>query len=171
MAMTPGHKLDRIDINILAHLQSDGRMSNVRLAEAVALSPSPCLQRVKRLEKLGYIKRYDAEIDINLIAETIHIFTQMTLSEHRLTDHQHFEKEIAKIPQIMECHLVSGGGFDYWLKFVCRSIQEYQKVIQDMLNSDLKIIKYHSFVIMRSVINRRDYPIKELWRPNASSDA
>lgn len=168
--MAPGHKLDRIDINILAQLQSDGRMSNVKLAEEVALSPSPCLQRVKRLEKLGYIKRYDAEIDINLIAETIHIFTQMTLSEHRLTDHQHFEKEIAKIPQIMECHLVSGGGFDYWLKFVCRSIQEYQKVIQDMLNSDLKIIKYHSFVIMRSVINRRDYPIKELWRPNASTD-
>ncbi len=161
--MNPEHRLDRIDINILANLQNDGRMSNVHLSEAVALSPSPCLQRVKRLEKLGYITRYGAEIDINLIAETIHIFTQMTLSEHRLTDHQHFEKEITKIPQIMECHLVSGGGFDYWLKFVCRSIQDYQRVIAEMLNADLKIIKYHSFVIMRSVISRRDYPIKELW--------
>lgn len=163
--MHHAHKLDRIDINILCHLQKDGRMSNVKLAEAVALTPSPCLQRVKRLERLGLIKRYAAQVDINQIAETIHIFTQMTLSEHRLTDHQHFERQITKIPQIMECHLVSGGGFDYWLKFVCRSIQEYQRVIQDMLNSDLKIIKYHSFVIMRSVIAHRDYPLKELWRP------
>lgn len=162
--MGGGHKLDRIDINILTHLQTDGRMSNVKLAEAVALSPSPCLQRVKRLEKLGYIKSYGAEIDINLIAETINIFTQMTLSEHRLTDHQHFEREIVKIPQIMECHLVSGGGFDYWLKFMCRSLQEYQRVIQDMLNSDLKIIKYHSFVSMRPVVQRHDFPIKELWQ-------
>ena len=162
--MIPEHKLDRIDINILALLQTDGRISNVKLAEAVALSPSPCLQRVKRLEKLGFIKCYGAEIDINLITDTIHIFTQMTLSEHRLSDHQHFEKEITKIPQIMECHLVSGGGFDYWLKFVCRSIQEYQHVITGMLNDDLKIIKYHSFVIMRSVISRRDYPIKALYQ-------
>ncbi|WP_456316575.1 Lrp/AsnC family transcriptional regulator [Teichococcus cervicalis] len=84
-------KLDRIDLRILAHLQKNGRMTNVDLAEAVGLSASPCLMRVKRLEKAGYIAGYGALIQLQKLGDTMTIFTEVTLSDHRSHDFQRFE--------------------------------------------------------------------------------
>ena len=119
-------KLDRIDINILAHLQRNGRITNVELAEAVALSPSPCLIRVKRLEKAGYIVGYNAHIDIAKLGETVTVFTQVTLSDHHMEDFARFESGIRTVDEVIECHLIS-GGYDYLLKFMTRGIAHYQK--------------------------------------------
>ena len=94
--MTTDHKLDQIDLNILTALQQNGRIKNVDLAEKVALSASPCLQRVKRLEKMGFISCYQAIVEINKIVETIQVFTQITIGEHTLEDHSHFERQIVK---------------------------------------------------------------------------
>jgi DNA-binding Lrp family transcriptional regulator len=157
------HKLDPIDLNILAVLQLNGRIKNVDLAEKVALSASPCLQRVKRLEKMGFIKSYQALVEINKIVETIQIFTQITINEHTLDDHGHFEKQIVKIPEVMECYLAS-GGYDYLVKFVCRSIIHYQSTIQKLLDSDLGIIKYHSYVIMKEIVSKKAFPIGHLTK-------
>lgn len=156
--MNTDHKLDQIDLNILTELQQNGRIKNVDLAEKVALSASPCLQRVKRLEKMGFIRCYQAIVEINKIIETIQVFTQITIGEHTLEDHNHFEKQIVKIPEVMECYLAS-GGYDYLVKFVCRSIIHYQSTIQSLLDSDLGIIKYHSYVIMKEIISKKSYPI------------
>jgi len=162
--MNNEQKLDKIDINILAILQQNGRIKNIDLAEIVGLSASPCLQRIKRLEKMGFIKRYQAVIEINKIIETIQVFTQITIQEHTLEDHNYFEKQIVKTPEVMECYL-SSGGFDYLVKFVCRSIIHYQSTIQSLLDSDLGIKKYHSYVIMKEIVSKKPYPIEHLIKP------
>ncbi len=164
--LTNEHKLDQIDLNILSVLQENGRIKNVDLAEKVALSASPCLQRVKRLENMGFISCYQALVEINKIVETIQVFTQITINEHTLHDHNHFETEIVKTPEVMECYLAS-GGYDYLVKFVCRSIIHYQSTIQKLLDSDLGISKYHSYVIMKEIISKKSYPIGHLTNMNA----
>jgi DNA-binding Lrp family transcriptional regulator len=117
-------KLDRIDINILAHLQRNGRISNIELAELVGLSPSACLQRVKRLEKAGFIEGYRTQIGFAKLLEHVSVFTEVTLSDHRREDFIKFESRIRRFDSVQECHLIS-GGYDYLLKFVCLSIADY----------------------------------------------
>lgn len=163
------HKIDRTDIAILVALQENGRLKNVELAEKVSLSASPCLHRVKRLEKMGLISRYQALIDINKIAETILVFTQITIAEHTLEDHRHFEQQIPQVPEVMECYLAS-GGYDYLVKFCCRSIIHYQQTIQKLLDSDLGISKYHSYVVMKEIVSKNTYPIAELLHPELPAE-
>ncbi|MGC1332451.1 winged helix-turn-helix transcriptional regulator, partial [Pseudomonas sp.] len=96
-------KLDRIDINILVELQKDGRMTNVSLADAVGLSASPCLQRVKRLEAAGYISSYKAHINLAKITDSVTIFTEMTLGDHKREDFAKFEANIRQVDEVLEC--------------------------------------------------------------------
>ena len=155
-------KLDRIDVNILAHLQRNGRVTNVELAEAVALSPSPCLIRVKRLEKAGYIVGYNAHIDIAKLGETVTVFTQVTLTDHHLEDFARFEAGIRNVDEVIECHLIS-GGYDYLLKFMTRGIAHYQGVVEKLLESNLGITKYFSYIVIKSPIVKMYYPLVKLF--------
>lgn len=154
-------KLDRIDLNILAHLQRNGRMSNVELAEAVALSPSPCLQRVRRLEAAGYITGYGAHIDLAKLGNVVTVFTEVTLAEHTRESFTRFEASLRDVEEIVECHMVS-GGYDYLLKVIARSIAHYQSVIEDLLDRRVGIEKYFSFVVIRSPILRRAHDFRSL---------
>ncbi len=160
--MELGPKLDRIDLKILTKLQQSGRITNVELADAVGLSPSPCLTRVKRLEKAGYITGYGAHINMRKLGEYLTVFTEVTLSEHRQGDFARFETRIAKIDEIVECHTVS-GGYDYLLKFVTRGVAHYQSVIEGMLEGEYGIEKYFSYVVIRSPFIKRHYPIQGLF--------
>lgn len=160
--MTLGPKLDRIDLKILTKLQQFGRITNVELADAVGLSPSPCLTRVKRLEKAGYITGYGAQLNLRKLGEFLTVFTEVTLSEHRQGDFSRFETRIAKIDEIAECHLVS-GGYDYLLKFVARGVAHYQSIIEGMLESDFGIEKYFSYVVIKSPFIKHHYPIQNLF--------
>jgi DNA-binding Lrp family transcriptional regulator len=155
-------KLDRIDLNILAQLQRNGRMSNVDLADLVGLSPSPCLQRTKRLEAAGYITGYSAQIDLAKLGDILMVFTEMTLSDHRRSDFARFEAAVASIDEIIECHLVS-GGYDYLLKFVTRSVTHYQSVIEAMLDRGIGIEKYFSYIVIKSPIMKQRHPLKSLF--------
>jgi DNA-binding Lrp family transcriptional regulator len=158
-------KLDRIDIRILSHLQRNGRITNVDLADAVGLSPSPCLIRVKRLEKAGYITGYGAQIELEKLGNMQLVFTQVTLSDHRREDFARFEAEVRKIDEIVECHLVS-GGFDYLLKFVTRSVVHYQTIMEDMLGHTINIEKYFSYIVIKSTVVKSHYPIEKLFASN-----
>ena len=160
--MKLGLKLDRIDLKILSKLQQSGRITNVELADAVGLSPSPCLTRVKRLEKAGYITGYGALINMRKLGEYLTVFTEVTLSEHRQGDFSRFESRIAKLDEIVECHLVS-GGYDYLLKFVARGVSHYQSVIEGMLESDFGIEKYFSYVVIKSPFIKHHFPIQDLF--------
>ena len=133
-------RIDVKDIAILSALQKYGRIKNVDLAELIALSPSPCLQRVKRLESLGLIEGYGAHIAINKISDTIQVLTQFNIENDTLESHHLFQSEIVKYPEAMHCFMGS-GGFDYQVRFVCKNIQHYQSIIQSILDSEVQINK------------------------------
>jgi DNA-binding Lrp family transcriptional regulator len=154
-------KLDRIDINILAQLQRNGRITNINLANAVSLSPSPCLQRVKRLEEAGYITSYNARIDLAKLGETIMVFTEVTLNDHHREDFAKFESAIRTIDEVIECHLIS-GGYDYLLKFLTRGVAHYQSVIEEILERDIGVAKYFSYIVIKSPIEKLHYPLAKL---------
>jgi len=154
-------KLDRIDINILIQLQENGAVSNQQLAEQVGLSPSPCLQRVKRLEKAGYITGYGARIDVAKLTDTVTIFTEVTLVDHRIDDFTKFEANIRNVDELMECHLVS-GGYDYLLRFLTRSIAHYQERMESLLRRNIGIEKYFSYIVIKSPIVKNAAPLKTL---------
>jgi DNA-binding Lrp family transcriptional regulator len=153
-------KLDRIDLRILCHLQQNSRITNVVLADAVGLSPSPCLIRVKRLEKAGYISGYGAYIRLEKLSDVQVVFTEVTLSDHRREDFAKFEGYIRNVDEIIECHLVS-GGYDYLLKFVTRSVVHYQSIIEDLLEQNLRIEKYFSYIVIKSPFIKHHYPLEK----------
>ena len=155
-------KLDRIDLRILAHLQRHGRTTNVDLADAVGLTPSPCLLRVRRLEKAGYIAGYGAHLTLEKLVGMQTVFTQVTLLDHRRDDILKFEASIRNIDELVECHLVS-GGFDYLLKFVTRSLTHYQTLVEEVLGQNAHIEKYFSYVVMKAPFVKSYYPIEKLF--------
>ncbi|MCJ2182951.1 Lrp/AsnC family transcriptional regulator [Novosphingobium sp. 1949] len=155
-------KLDRLDFRILAQLQRNGRMTNVDLADAVGLSPSPCLARVKRLEKANYITGYGAHIALAKLGSTLTVFTQITLKDHRTSDFSRFEQRARGVSEIIECHLVS-GGYDYLVKFLTRDVAHYQEVMEAILEGDFGIEKYFSFIVIKSPIVKRHDPIETIF--------
>ena len=159
--MSGAPKLDRIDLNILVQLQKDGRMTNANLAEAVGLSASPCLQRVKRLESAGYIAGYGAQINLAKLTESITVFTEVTLVDHRREDFVKFEANMRNVDELMECHLIS-GGYDYLLRFVCRNINHYQERMENLLERNVGIEKYFSYIVLKSPIVKNALPLKRL---------
>jgi DNA-binding Lrp family transcriptional regulator len=154
-------KLDRIDINILVQLQKDGAIRNLYLAEQVGLSPSRCLQRVKRLEQAGYITGYGAQINLNKLIDSVTVFTEVTLADHRIDDFTKFEASIRDVEELMECHLVS-GGYDYLLRFLTRSIAHYQEQMEGLLRRNIGIEKYFSYIVIKSPIVKTIVPLKTL---------
>jgi DNA-binding Lrp family transcriptional regulator len=155
-------KLDRIDLRILTQLQKRGRITNVELAEAVGLSPSPCLIRVKRLEKAGYIVGYGAQIQLEKLGDVQVVFTEVTLADHRREDFVRFVDAVRHVDEIVECHLAS-GGYDYLLKFVTRSVSHYQNIIEGLLERNVGIEKYFSYVIIKTAFVKSSYPLETLF--------
>jgi DNA-binding Lrp family transcriptional regulator len=155
-------KLDRIDIKILSELQKNGRITNVELADLVSLSPSPCLMRVKKLQTEGYIISYSALIDIAKLGQILTVFTEVTLKNHRQIDFARFLGAVDKIDSVVECHLVS-GGYDYLMKFVTAGIAEYQTIMERLIEMDIGIDKYFSFVVLKSPIVKSHMPLTSLF--------
>jgi DNA-binding Lrp family transcriptional regulator len=155
-------KLDRIDIKILSELQKNGRITNVELADLVSLSPSPCLMRVKKLQAEGYIISYSALIDIAKLGQILTVFTEVTLKNHRQIDFARFLSAVDKIDSVIECHLVS-GGYDYLMKFVTAGIAEYQTIMERLIEMDIGIDKYFSFVVLKSPIVKSHMPLTSLF--------
>jgi len=155
-------RLDRIDMKILACLQKNGRITNLDLADAVGLSPSPCLKRVKRLEQAGYVASYGAMLNIQKIGETVTVFTEITLTDHTTEYFLRFEAALRRTEEVMECHLVS-GGYDYLVKFVTRGLTHYQSVMEALLERNIGIAKYFSYVVLKTAIQKADLPLDALF--------
>jgi DNA-binding Lrp family transcriptional regulator len=155
-------KLDRIDLKILSELQKNGRITNVELAELVNLSPSPCLMRVKRLQTEGYITSYSAQVNVSKLGQTLTVFTEITLKNHRQIDFARFLATVDKIDEVMECHLIS-GGYDYLMKFVTPGIAEYQTIMERLIDMDVGIDKYFSYVVLKSSIVKTHLPLDKMF--------
>ena len=132
------------------------------LSDAVGLSASPCLLRVKRLEKAGYITGYGAHLNLAKLGETVSIFTEVTLHDHKLDDFTRFEAEVRGVEELIECHLIS-GGYDYLLRFVTRGVGHYQEVIENLLQRDVGIAKYFSYIVIKSPVVKSYMPLATLF--------
>ncbi|SFB77764.1 DNA-binding transcriptional regulator, Lrp family [Bosea sp. CRIB-10] len=152
-------RLDRIDINILAQLQQNARLTNVDLADAVGLSPSPCLARLRRLEDAGYVVSYNARIQLSKLVDHITVFTEVTLNDHRREDFIKFEVEIRRYEALQECHLVS-GGYDYLLKFVTKNVARYQELMEGILERNIGVEKYFSYIVIKTILDKGHVPVK-----------
>lgn len=157
--MAGAPRLDRIDINILAQLQQNARLTNVDLADAVGLSPSPCLARLRRLEEAGYVVSYNARLQLAKLIDHITVFTEVTLNDHRREDFIKFEVEIKRYEALQECHLVS-GGYDYLLKFVIKNVARYQELMEGILERNIGMEKYFSYIVIKAIVDKGHVPVK-----------
>jgi Lrp/AsnC family leucine-responsive transcriptional regulator len=124
----PKQALDAIDCRIVAELQSDGRLSNVELADKIGLSPSPCLRRVKRLEQAGYIEGYRAALRRDRVGLGFSVFVGVKIEGHGNKRALAFEKAVVAMPEVVACHLVSGEA-DYFLEVVVPDLADYQRFL------------------------------------------
>lgn len=154
-------KLDSIDLRILEAVQHDGRITKVALAERVGLSGTPCWMRLRRLEKAGLITGYHARIAIRSIVPMAAVLLEVTLATHRQLDLERFERAVSDIPEVVACWSV-GGGVDYILKVITSDIDSYQRLVDDLLSKDLRIDRYFSYVVTRTVKDDVGIPIQHL---------
>jgi len=154
-------KLDAYDIRILALLQKNGRIKKVDLAAQVGLSLSSCWDRLRNLEEAGYIREYRAEINLARLVKTELIIATMTLEHHTKRDFARFEKAVLAIPEVVTCYAV-GGGIDYVLHIVAHDIEHYQQLIDRMLDLEIGISVYFTYVVTKTVKRFEGLPIAEL---------
>lgn len=127
------NQLDEVDLQILASLQRDGRITNADLAKAVNLSPPSVLQRVRALEKAGLIRGYHALLDHERLGLRITAMVMITLALHQDMAIERFRRAVLDIPEILECHHVS-GDFDFLLKVVVRDMRSYEQFVREKLS-------------------------------------
>jgi len=125
--------MDEKDRQIIRELQRDGRLSNQELAERVNLSPSPCLRRLRNLEKSGVIQGYTALIDQKAYGLPITVFIRIRLEHHSQETVRSFEEKISNIDEILDCYLMT-GGVDYLLRVVVESLEAYEIFIRDKIH-------------------------------------
>ncbi|MDP7403410.1 MAG: Lrp/AsnC family transcriptional regulator [Gammaproteobacteria bacterium] len=141
-------KLDEIDLRILQTLQKDGRITNQNLAERVNLSPSSCLQRVRRLDQAGVISYYQAHLNLGSIARHIICLATISVKNHTQEDFNAFEDLIESIPEVVECYTVSGES-DFLLKVICADMRRYVEINDQLVGSSRYQVTINSYVVMK----------------------
>ena len=154
-------KLDRIDLRILDELQKDARITNKALSERVGLSPSPCLQRVKRLEDIGLISGYLGLINLEALCRHVTVFATVTIHDHDQMIFSGFEAAIAELPDVVEC-LKMGGTFDYLVRFVCTDIQRYHAITELLLEQVGGKMQIASHVVLDQTMQYRGVDLDAL---------
>ena len=155
---TASASLDAVDRAILGLLQEDGRIANVDLAEAVHLSPSACLRRVRRLEESGRIDRYVALLDPSAVGLGTNVFVEITLTGQDETTLEAFERAVSERPEIMSCHLMA-GQFDYLVHVVVRDVADYEVLHRTHLAQLPGVVRMVSSFALRPICDRTAYPI------------
>jgi Lrp/AsnC family transcriptional regulator, leucine-responsive regulatory protein len=151
-------ELDKTDLKILKHLQEDGCLSNLDLANKVGLSATPTFERVKKLEKAKIIKSYHAEIDAVALGMGIQTFMMVSLSQTRGNAIPNFIKQINDIPEIIECHHVTGSS-DYILKIMVEDIAAYEHLAMDTIRNIKEISNMTTMVILSTIKDSKVAPL------------
>ncbi|MEI9428300.1 Lrp/AsnC family transcriptional regulator [Mesorhizobium sp. Cs1299R1N3] len=154
-------KLDAIDLKILDAIQRDGRITKLALAEQVGLSPTPCWMRLRKLEKAGIVSGYHARIAMRVVAPVATVLMEVTLASHRQADFDRFERVIRDISEIVACWSV-GGGVDYVLKVMARDIDAYQRLVDGLLDREIGIDRYFTYIVIKTVKDDVALPIADL---------
>lgn len=142
--------LDDRDIAILSILTREGRISKADLARRVNLSPTPCWQRLNRMEEAGLIRGYRAEVALARLAQHVVVFVTIELESHRAESFQTFERAVARIDEITFCWAL-GGGYDYLMQVITRDVASYQGLMDTLLESRAGVKRYFSYIVTKDV--------------------
>ncbi|RWG00853.1 Lrp/AsnC family transcriptional regulator [Mesorhizobium sp.] len=154
-------KLDPTDIKILDAIQRDGRITKLALAGKVGLSPTPCWMRLRKLEKAGIIQGYHARVSLRGVVPFTTVMMEVTLANHRQANFDSFERAIRTVPEIVTCWSI-GGGIDYLLKVVTRDIDAYQRLVDSLLQRELGIDRYFTYIVTKAVKDSTVFPLEAL---------
>lgn len=152
-------ELDSIDKRILKELQHNARISNQELADKIGLSPSPCLRRVKQLEEGGLIKGYVTELDASKLGLKLMAIVQVAMDRHTPDRFEQFETAILKLPQVLECIMITGQSADYQLKILVKDMEEYQDFLLKKLTRITGVSDVRSSFVLRQIRSTTALPI------------
>jgi DNA-binding Lrp family transcriptional regulator len=155
----PGAAIDKIDLQILAALQDQGRMTNVDLAAKVGLTAPPCLRRVRTLEERGLINSYHAQVDPVALGYTIMVFAMVSLKSQAEADLRAFESYVADLPQVRECHMLN-GEIDFVLKVVAPDLRSFQQFLTTKLTQAPNVASVKTSLTIRTSKNLPGVPIE-----------
>ncbi|HTN31656.1 MAG TPA: Lrp/AsnC ligand binding domain-containing protein [Pseudomonas sp.] len=160
--MGNGHQtrreLDRIDRNILRILQEEGRISFTELGERVGLSTTPCTERVRRMEREDVILDYSARLNPQLLKAGLLVFVEINLAYKSGDIFEEFRRAVLKLPQVLECHLVS-GDFDYLIKARISEMASYRKLLGDILLKLPHVRDSKSYIVMEELKETLKLPV------------
>jgi len=151
-------ELDSTDRRILAALQADGRLTNVDLAEGVALSPSPCLRRVKRLEAACVVQGYRAVLDREAVGLGLTVFVEIKVERHSRENAQILQDALAAMPEVVSCHMVSGTA-DFLAEVVVADLRAYEALLTERLLTLPMVADIRSNVSLRRVKSDAPLPL------------
>ena len=151
-------ELDKLDRRILKVLQQQGRISMTELAEQVGLSTTPCTERVRRLEREGVIEGYSARVNPKALGLPLLVFVEIKLASKSRDIFEAFRREVLKLPQILDCHLVS-GDFDYLIKARIPDMSQYRELLGDILLKLPQAEESRSYIVMEEVKETLELPI------------
>ncbi len=157
-------RLDRTDRRILRILQEEGRVANVELARRVHLTPTPCLERVRRLERDGYIEGYSARLNAAKLGIGLTVFIQLRLDQTSLDIFERFHDAVMSMDEIVECHMVP-GEFDYLLKIRVSDVGGYRWFMAERLPLLPGVIQTYSHVVMEEVKVSPGFPVPDTKKP------
>ncbi len=143
-------QLDSRDLEILRILSREGRISKTELAKRVNLSPTPCWERLKRLEGSGLIKGYRADIELSALGPSVTIFVTVELERHRSQDFRDFEAAVTIRDEVTACWAL-GGGFDFIMQVTTKDVDTYQRFIDELLQADLGLARYFTYIVTSTV--------------------
>lgn len=131
-------------------LSQDGRITKAALAERIGLSPTPCWERLNRLEKAGFIEGYGARINLKKLAPHVTVFVAVEIADHTAASFRAFESAMQRYDEVVACWAL-GGGFDYILQIVTRDIDAYQRLIDEMLDARIGLSRYFTYIVTKPV--------------------
>ena len=158
--MAATYKLDRIDRRILRALQADGRISNQALSDSVALSPSACLARVRRLEEARIIQGYHARLDPFAVDVGLVLYAEVTLRGHSPEELERFERTICELPAVVEASHVT-GSYDYLLKVVTANMPDWTSIADGLTSAGIGVDRINTYVVMNKPKFFVGYPIRD----------
>ena len=151
-------QLDRTDRRILNTLQQSGRISNVELSRQINLSPTPCLERVKRLEADGFINQYVALLNPLKVDKKLCAYIEISLTSTTTEALAQFNQQMQSLPEVQECQMVA-GGFDYLIKIRVSDMQDYQRFLGEKLATIAGISQTHTYVVINEIKSVTAIPV------------
>ena len=151
-------ELDRVDRQILALLQEDATLSNAALGERLSMTVTPCWRRRKRLEDLGYIRGYQAQLDRRRLGFGVLAFAQVRFGEHAGEDPDRFEQLVQQLPEVLSCHKVTGEA-DFALTVVAADLERYGRFVEEVLRKQPGVATIHSSLSLREVKSVSKLPV------------